>query len=249
MKKRKFADGGETTETRPSAKPEGGRFDEDTYSRARRFVESGGKKEETKTAVKKARKLEVDPTAGEATDKAAQRAADMMDSAPVKRPMTRAEIPIDPNGPRAPASTGEDTSGPSNIGRILSAGGAGAGVLGAMAAGRTAGHADRVANRVAKAIQSAKAEGKVAAPTVQAAKSAERFTPKQQLEATESTMRGAMTREALRRKRAEQAADMAGAGMKKGGAVKKYASGGSVGSASRRADGIATKGKTKCRIM
>jgi hypothetical protein len=36
---------------------------------------------------------------------------------------------------------------------------------------------------------------------------------------------------------------------KKGGDVKKYAAGGSVGSASRRADGIATKGKTKCRIV
>jgi len=37
-------------------------------------------------------------------------------------------------------------------------------------------------------------------------------------------------------------------GMKKGGAVKKMASGGSVSSASRRADGIATKGKTRGRI-
>jgi len=37
-------------------------------------------------------------------------------------------------------------------------------------------------------------------------------------------------------------------GMKKGGAVKKYASGGSVSSASKRADGIATKGKTRGRI-
>ena len=52
MKTRKFAEGG---------KPEGGRFDEDTYSRARRFVESGGKKEEDKTAVKKERKVEVKP--------------------------------------------------------------------------------------------------------------------------------------------------------------------------------------------
>ena len=34
-------------------------------------------------------------------------------------------------------------------------------------------------------------------------------------------------------------------GMKKGGAVKKMASGGSVSSASRRADGIAQKGKTR----
>lgn len=36
--------------------------------------------------------------------------------------------------------------------------------------------------------------------------------------------------------------------MKKGGAVKKYASGGSVSSASKRADGIAQRGKTKGRI-
>ena len=38
-------------------------------------------------------------------------------------------------------------------------------------------------------------------------------------------------------------------GMKKGGCVKKMASGGSTGSASKRADGIATKGKTKGRIL
>lgn len=37
-------------------------------------------------------------------------------------------------------------------------------------------------------------------------------------------------------------------GMKKGGAVKKYSSGGSVSSASKRADGIAQKGKTRGRI-
>lgn len=38
-------------------------------------------------------------------------------------------------------------------------------------------------------------------------------------------------------------------GMKKGGCVKKMASGGSTGSASKRADGIATKGKTKGKII
>ena len=37
--------------------------------------------------------------------------------------------------------------------------------------------------------------------------------------------------------------------MKKGGCVKKMSSGGSTGSASKRADGIATKGKTKGRIV
>lgn len=38
-------------------------------------------------------------------------------------------------------------------------------------------------------------------------------------------------------------------GMKKGGCVKKMKSGGSTGSASKRADGIASKGKTKGRII
>ena len=37
--------------------------------------------------------------------------------------------------------------------------------------------------------------------------------------------------------------------MKTGGSVKKYASGGSVSSASKRADGCATKGKTRGRIV
>jgi hypothetical protein len=36
--------------------------------------------------------------------------------------------------------------------------------------------------------------------------------------------------------------------MKRGGTVKKYASGGMVSSASKRADGIASKGKTRCKI-
>ncbi len=37
--------------------------------------------------------------------------------------------------------------------------------------------------------------------------------------------------------------------MKKGGAVKKYAKGGSVGSASKRADGIAQRGKTRGKVF
>jgi len=37
-------------------------------------------------------------------------------------------------------------------------------------------------------------------------------------------------------------------GRKKGGKVKGYANGGSVGSASKRADGIASRGKTKCKM-
>ena len=41
---------------------------------------------------------------------------------------------------------------------------------------------------------------------------------------------------------------MRGTNMKKGGAVKKMASGGTTSSASKRADGIAQKGKTKGRM-
>lgn len=52
----------------------------------------------------------------------------------------------------------------------------------------------------------------------------------------------------LRQKKA--AADIKAAmGMKCGGKVKKMKSGGSTGSASKRADGIASKGKTKGRFV
>jgi hypothetical protein len=44
------------------------------------------------------------------------------------------------------------------------------------------------------------------------------------------------------------ASDMEG-GFKRGGSVKRYASGGSVSSASKRADGCATKGKTRGRMI
>jgi hypothetical protein len=37
--------------------------------------------------------------------------------------------------------------------------------------------------------------------------------------------------------------------MKKGGAIKKMASGGSVSNASRRGDGIAQRGKTRGRLV
>jgi hypothetical protein len=43
-------------------------------------------------------------------------------------------------------------------------------------------------------------------------------------------------------------ASMKTPGMKRGGAVKKYAKGGSVGSASKRADGCAQRGKTRGKM-
>jgi len=53
------------------------------------------------------------------------------------------------------------------------------------------------------------------------------------------------------RQKAEQEAAERGepSAMKRGGAVKKMAKGGSVSSASKRADGCATKGKTKGRFV
>ena len=50
---------------------------------------------------------------------------------------------------------------------------------------------------------------------------------------------------AIRGRLAKEAAEKSG--MKSGGKVKCYAKGGSVSSASKRADGCATKGKTRCR--
>ena len=55
-------------------------------------------------------------------------------------------------------------------------------------------------------------------------------------------------KEALRQSMEKAKRDYEASPMKKGGKVKKYASGGSVSSASKRADGIAQRGKTKGRI-
>jgi hypothetical protein len=54
----------------------------------------------------------------------------------------------------------------------------------------------------------------------------------------------------LRQKAEQEAAERGESpAMKRGGAVKKMAKGGSVSSASKRADGCATKGKTKGRFV
>jgi hypothetical protein len=53
-------------------------------------------------------------------------------------------------------------------------------------------------------------------------------------------------RKSLRKRRAASEGSDGGEGMKRGGAVKKMAKG---GSASKRGDGIATKGKTKGRFV
>ena len=69
----------------------------------------------------------------------------------------------------------------------------------------------------------------------------------EEVAANRAQMRGALlkgAKEGMGGKELEKAMNK-----KKGGAVKKYAKGGSVSSASKRADGCATKGKTKGRII
>lgn len=65
--------------------------------------------------------------------------------------------------------------------------------------------------------------------------------------------KAAATREANKeaevRRRLEENEDYTQYAMKRGGKVKRFASGGSVSSASRRGDGCATKGKTKGRLV
>jgi hypothetical protein len=64
-------------------------------------------------------------------------------------------------------------------------------------------------------------------------------------EPTKMGFGGKVVDAAIRGRLAKEAAEKSG--MKGGGKVKCYAKGGSVSSASKRADGCATKGKTRCR--
>lgn len=170
----------------------------------------------------------------------------------------KAEIPT-AGASKAPASTGEDTSGPSNIERILMATGVGAGAVG-LGAGVKAYKAAQRAKELAKELDAAKQFSQPVAKEV--VKDISKYTPKQELEAGESSIRGALTRKGIREKRSNAEAGVPKGntfmekttsnkrgtsyedGMKKGGAIKKYASGGSV-SASRRGDGCAQRGKTR----
>lgn len=79
----------------------------------------------------------------------------------------------------------------------------------------------------------------------------ESFSSKEQvlpgLDETESKARSGKWQAGYNKAKAET--ENVGPKMKKGGTVKKMAKGGSVSSASKRADGCATKGKTKGRII
>ena len=116
------------------------------------------------------------------------------------------------------------------------------------------------AAQLAKDAAAARRFSETAAPQV--AKDISKYTPKQELEAGTSAIRGSVTRKGIReeRSRAEAGAPKGTSfmekaasnkrgtsykdDMKKGGSIKAYASGGSV-SASSRGDGCAQRGKTR----
>jgi hypothetical protein len=154
---------------------EKGSFDEDVYERARKFVNRGG---------------------ASAAPAAKAKPAAKPAPAPSPAPAARAEIPKSTTA-TAPESTGEDTSGPSNMDRIFMGLGAGAGVLGAAKLARL--------NKAEKAAKAAKAAAaKFSSPQARQATSetGRKFGPKAEMEAAESTMRGAVSRKGIQAKRA-----------------------------------------------
>lgn len=253
MKKRKFADGGALDEL-ASGKAKGS-FDQDVYSRARAFLERGNKGEdvaETKRVVRSVRPKPSAPDTGDETARMARRAP-----APPAA-VGRAEIPVD-RSLRAPAPEGripgELERNIRNTAAALTPMGVGAAMrvgapLAASAvqgyrAGRPAAALARSTPRVGdEALESAVSAMSRRPVQPQVASAPGRFSPKQEVEAAESTMRGAASRRALRAKRDAQAAARTAA--KKEDVVRRrseptemgYAKGGSI-------DGCARRGKTK----
>ena len=145
-KYRKFSEGGTAALDELASGREKGSFDEDTYARAKKFLERGGS-----DAPKAAAPAKPKPKA----------------SAPAPAPKAAsAEIPK--GGETAPASTGEDTSGPSNMDRIFMGLGAGAGIAGAAKLARL--------SRAEKAAEAAKSTAKAAAAKFSSPQTAKQVT-------------------------------------------------------------------------
>jgi hypothetical protein len=255
MKKRKFryADGGDTVAE--------GRFDEDTYARARKFIED----QERRAGQGMANE--------EAPAPRARAAAPAAPAAPSVSPASRsmegmgrgrsvaAGIPVD-TSMRGPAKEFSPAMGMSDTGRVLST------TVGALGgAGPAAIRAARTAPTVARtAIESTKA---AAAPAARAAKEgievAKTSGPKAGMETARSTLRGMKSRAEIQAKRgARQTAEE----MEKAKPILKsrkdtkaerasrtrrseedsgieFSRG---GSASSRADGCAKRGKTRGKV-
>lgn len=263
MKKRKFADGG-ALEDLAEGKAKG-RFDEDIYKRARAAMEKGDKEEvaaEEKRTVRSVRPKPNVADTGDETARMAKRApapasASNPRQAEVPEPIrAKAGIPTDRSA-RAPASTGampgELERNLRNTAAALTPVGVGAAMRGAKAASEAASAGFRAGRPAAAIARNAPRAGDEALEAAvsqmarrpaakQVAPSAQRFTPKQEVEAAESTMRGAAGRRAVQEARRERlGADRLQKDLEP---AMGYAKGGKV-----RGDGLAQRGKTKGRFV
>jgi hypothetical protein len=244
MKKRKFryADGGDTVAE--------GRFDEDTYARARKFIED----QERRAGQGMANEEAPAPRARAAAPSVSP--SYRMEGMGRGRPAA-AQIPVD-TSMRGPAKEFSPAMGMSDTGRVLST------TVGALGGAGTA--AIRGAPAARTAIESAKG---VAAPAMRAAKEgievAKTAGPKAGMETARSTLRGMKSRAEIQAKRgARQTAEE----MEKAKPILKsrkdtkaerasrtrrseedsgieFSRG---GSASSRADGCAKRGKTRGKV-
>ena len=251
MKKRKFryADGGET--------PTAGRFDEDTYARARRFIEEQERRAGEGMANEEAPRPAVRATPRPAASAPATPAAPAVGGS---RPA--AQIPVD-TSMRGPAKQFSSAMEMGDVGRNIATT---AGALGGM------GRAVANAPRAVAAAQTAKEMGKgMAAPAVRAAKEglevAAKSGPRAGMETALSTSRGMRSRADVQAKRTARQKSEAKA-MKEAEPILQrrpdtkaaradrtrrteedmginFSRG---GSASKRADGCAKRGKTRGKV-
>lgn len=145
---------------------------------------------------------------------------------------------------KAPAETGQSTSGPNNLEKIiLGIPGGGASLAGIAALGTAGGVGGAKLYKMYKAAQRAKdaaAAARFSQPSArEVTKDLSKYTGKEELEAAESAMRGANSRRGIQERNPSSKVEY-----KRGGNIKAYASGGSV-SASSRGDGCAQRGKTR----
>jgi hypothetical protein len=259
MKKRRFADGGETVEMGPNPN-----IDDDTRERARKFVADNTAPAKPKVVTKEelaksglslreymnkqqGLKRRADPREREAGMSRGTQAAPEPKLGPMSeegRAAAMERIPRDKGEPAVNPITGSELS--RNISNTLNATAGLKGVqMGQLAAEAAMG------TRAGKAL-SGFMGGKQAAEVRKIEPTMSTLSAAKKAELAGELRRGATptkftspskTTTAKRTRKFND--DEAGVEMKKGGAVKKYAAGGSVSS---RADGIAQRGKTRGRV-
>jgi hypothetical protein len=224
---RKFAEGGTPALDELASGREKGSFDEDVYERARKFVNRGAQDEAPKPRPKPAAK----PA-----------------PAPAPAPAPKAASADIPKGKEAaPASTGESTSGPSDVDRVLMGLGVGAGAAGVGRGIMSAyGKLSKARKAAAEAAEVAKRPHPVSPAkmtedfTAGLSRAAQKAKEKPAVEAARKTT--SKPQKASPRASSRYKEDEAGVEFKRGG--KAYASGGSV-----RGGGCEMRGKTRGKFV